>query len=175
MARGTRELHRALIGFAIALLACSKNDLGESCSSDDSCKAGYVCFRGTCNTAKAREQALNTQSGVGSAPIERPVVGGDRVRVRVTHGEPPIFAACAATERLVGGGCHGGDNCASESSCSYIRSYPGNFTADDTLGARWICNGASGRLQAYALCQETAPSTVTAPKDPPPVDAGLTD
>jgi hypothetical protein len=99
-------------------------------------------------------------------------VSGERVRVRVTNGDGVIFAACAATERLVGGGCKGGDNCASESSCSYIRSYPGGFSADDTLGARWYCSGAYGTMQAFALCQEA--TTVTAPLPPPdPVDAGV--
>lgn len=157
---------------AIVLVGCSKNDLGESCDVDDDCKAGYVCFRGTCTTSTKRAAELTAQSGVGSAPGERPTVSGDRVRVRVTNGEGMIFAACAATERLVGGGCAGGENCASESSCRYLRSYPGGFAADDTLGARWICTGAYGTMQAYALCQEA--SVMTPPiATPDPADAGV--
>ena len=53
-----------------------------------------------------------------------------------------------------------------------MRSYPGRFTDEDTLGARWYCNGADGTMKAYALCQETAPSTATAPIV---VDAGVSD
>ena len=152
----------------LALVACSKNQLGERCDYDGDCATGYVCFRGTCSTVKGRDEALNTQSGVGSnVAVERPVAGGDRVKVRVTHGEGSIFAACLPTERLVGGGCNGGANCESESACNYMRSYPGKFTDDDTLGARWICVGAAGTMQAYALCQATAPSTETAPSSAP--------
>jgi hypothetical protein len=138
---------------------CSKRELGEECIRDAQCVAGYVCFRGVCTTAGNKHAALTTQSGVGSAPSERPSVGGQRVRVRATNGEGLIFAKCEATERLVGGGCKGGDNCASESAC--------------TLGGRWICSGAEGTLQAFALCQEAprdAPSTVPTPTLP---DAGV--
>ena len=167
-----RAIGRAAIAGALLLLvtSCSKKKLGESCDSDDDeCVAGYTCFRGVCSTLKQRVDGLNEQSGVGSAPIERPVVGGERVRVRTTNGEGTIFAACAATERLIGGGCRGGADCGSESGCAYLRSFPDNFTGDDTVGARWICAGAAGTLYAYALCQETAPATVTA------VDAGVSD
>jgi len=154
-----------------ALVACSPKQLGEPCDRDGDCAAGFVCFRGTCQTSKSREATLNNQSGVGSnVALERPAAGGERVKVRVTHGEGQIFAACLPTERLIGGGCAGGDDCASESVCRYLRSYPGNFSDTDTLGARWICTGADGTLQAYALCQETAPSTATAPAPP---DAGV--
>lgn len=152
---------------ALLTTAC-KNGLGESCDTDNNCEAGYVCFRGTCQTTKTRETTLNDQSGVGNnVPIERPVAGGDRVKVRTTHGEGIIFAACLPTERLIGGGCHGGANCNADMDCGYIRSYPGNFTDDDTLGARWYCNGAEGVMHAFAMCQATAPSTATAP----PADA----
>ncbi len=158
---------RALL-FA-TLVACSKNQLGEACDYDGDCATGYVCFRAACSTVKGRDESLNAQSGVGSnVALERPAVGGDRVKVRVTHGEGTIFAACLPTERLVGGGCGGGANCESESACNYLRSYPGNFTDDDTLGARWICVGA-GTMKAFALCQATAPSSETAPSTP---DAG---
>ncbi|MBA2538064.1 MAG: hypothetical protein H0V17_00390 [Deltaproteobacteria bacterium] len=149
------------LALAIVLLcSCSKRDQGEPCDDDTDCKSGYVCFRGACSTTKTREATLNAQSGVGSAPGERPIVSGERVRVRVTNGEGVIFAACTATERLVGGGCHGGNNCASESGCSYLRSYPAGFSADDTLGARWMCNGAEGTMVAYALCQEATTAVV---------------
>lgn len=150
----------------IALVACSKNQRGEACDYDGDCATGYVCFRATCSTVKGRDEALNAQSGVGSnVALERPAAGGERVKVRVTSGEGTIFAACLPTERLVGGGCSGGTNCEGES-CNYLRSYPGKFTADDTLGARWICVG-TGTMQAYALCQATAPSTETAPPTTP--------
>ncbi len=155
-------LERALL--FVTLVACSKNQLGEACNDDGDCVTGYICFRGSCSTAKDRDRTLNAQSGVGSnVVLERPAAGGDRVKVRVTHGEGSIFAACLPTERLVGGGCKGGADCDSEHDCHYLRSYPGQFTDDDTLGARWICNGAAGTMQAYALCQGTAPSSETAP------------
>jgi hypothetical protein len=148
----------------VLLLASCKAKLGESCDSDDGCEAGYVCFRGKCQTSKTRETTLNDQSGVGNnVPLERPTAGGERVKVRVTNGEGEIFAACLPTERLIGGGCSGGSNCNADMDCGYIRSYPAKFSADDTLGARWTCVGAMGTLQAYALCQATTPSTATAP------------
>ena len=163
---------RVVLTALLVLAGCSKKNLGEPCDFDSDCAAGYVCFRGTCNTTQKRDDVLTAQSGVGSAPIERPSAGGERIKVRVTNGEGLIFAACAANERLVGGGCKGGHDCASESECKYIRSYPASFGPDDTLGARWNCTGAKGTMQAYALCQETTPSTSTAPA---PTDAGVPD
>jgi hypothetical protein len=153
-------------GLAIALLlvACSKSGLGEACEEDGDCQAGYLCFRSTCTTNKNREELLTKQSGVGSSFGERPAVGGDRVRVRVTQGEGTIFAACDANERLVGGGCAGGYDCEQEQRCRYLRSYPGAFGPDDTLGARWYCTGAAGPMSAYALCQQaTSEAKITAP------------
>lgn len=132
-----------------------------------------MCFRSTCQTPKSREVALNVQSGVGSnAPIERPAAGGDRVKVRVTHGEGTIFAACLPTERLVGGGCNGGEQCDAEQSCNWMRSYPGNFSDDDTVGARWVCSGARGVMYAFALCEATAEKPVVPAEPVVPADAG---
>jgi hypothetical protein len=153
-------VNRSLLVAVLVFAACSKKSAGESCTRDGHCEAGYICFRGACTTPKARDENLTHQSGV-AAPAEKPVVAGDRVRVRFTHGEGTIFAQCGATERLTGGGCKGGDNCRSEDACSYVRSYPGKFTEEDTLGGRWYCAGAAGTITAYALCQEARSATST--------------
>lgn len=153
----------------VALAACSKKGPGESCGNDADCQSGYLCFRGSCMTYQTRDHALNAQSGVGKAPVERPVVGGEPVRVRTTQGEGTIFAACEASERLIGGGCNGGQDCESESSCHFLRSFPANYRDNDTLGARWVCSGARGTMQAFALCQATPPKT--APGEPAPPSA----
>jgi hypothetical protein len=137
---------------ALLLLVACRHGEGGSCDDNSDCESGLACLHDVCISQKAATKKLEQMSGIGPAPSERPIVGGDRVRVRKTTGQGRIFAACDASERLIGGGCSGGGDCASESSCTYMRSWPGQYTADDTLGARWWCE-AQGPIEAYALCQ----------------------
>jgi len=133
--------------------------LGGSCEKDYNCAGDTVCREGVCALPAARKQELLDQSGVGPAPAEQPAIGGDQVRVRTTQGDDLIFAACGAGERLISGGCNGGSD---GDDSDHIRSWPGDFAANDTIGARWYCSG-EGRLTAYALCQDAiaAPAAPT--------------
>lgn len=141
-------------GLAVVVLlaaGCAQKDLGEHCESHGECQRG-VCRDGRCSPPVAQERSLTAQSGV-VAPAEQPAVGGPPVRVRRTSGQGWIFAACAATERLLGGGCDGLDIC---DTCSDVGSWPSHFSNVDTIGARWNCRG-SGQFEAYALCQAAPP------------------
>lgn len=86
------------------------------------------------------------------APVTPQAARGGALRVSTTKGDSPIFAACRPDERLVGGGCR-----ATTSSIAIGASYPSEHSENDTLGARWNCEGRSDYvkkpLEAYALCR----------------------
>ncbi|MEZ4369038.1 MAG: hypothetical protein R2939_22565 [Kofleriaceae bacterium] len=144
----------------VALGGCDdcKVGYGESCDDDGDCRHG-VCVAGRCGLSPGRERELVAASGV-EVPAESPAsapLPGLPVRVRETYGEHRLFAACGPRERLVGGGCAGGEGC---ETCPPTSSWPSGQQADDTVGARWNCQGR-GSLRAYALCQAIAPSGPT--------------
>jgi hypothetical protein len=153
---------------------------GQYCAVDGDCPEGRACRRNSCRTVEEasqfderwnqrelqaqmdKERALLDQSRVApSKQAERPPIpsaknastnGAGKVRVSVTSGKAPIFAACRLDERLIGGGCRAMDLYATIS-----QSYPSHFDPDDTHGGRWNCDALSSYtekpLEAYALCQ----------------------
>jgi hypothetical protein len=126
---------------------------GAACEESSACAPELTCQRGTCVTREVIEADLLEQAGVNEPTVlETAPAAGPRVRIRTARGETVIFAACATTERLVGGGCSGGGNCVGQG-CSYMRSYPQAANPDDTVGARWYCSGFRDVATAHALCQ----------------------
>jgi hypothetical protein len=119
----------------------------------------------------AREAALLRASGVEPAPPVAETApplesaGPGAIRVSQTQGRGPLFAACRADERLVGGGCWAPSETYKETAIR--QSYPSHFGAVDTVGARWNCGGvatsdyAETDLVAYALCARLAADAPT--------------
>lgn len=187
-----------LAALLVASAGCDQKGGRESdvCSESVPCQKGLVCYGLRCMTPgqvltakrqlaaeqviaaaveRKRQRKLLEASGVDPASTaERPapeVAPGEpakagSIRVSHTEGKSPIFAACRADERLLGGGCQPGST-----SVVVQASYPSDFDARDTLGARWNCVGGSDfspmELQAYALCQRTV--------DAPPIAASGAD
>jgi len=136
-----------------------------ACRESHECMGDAVCHGGVCMSPPRLEQALIEDSGVIPSTAELPAGGGRPIRVRTTRGEHTIFAACGATERLVGGGCQDLDDTVERDP---INGWPGGYSPTDTLGARWYC-AANYSVMAYALCQDaTASSTAPAPAPPAP-------
>ena len=167
-----------------------KGGHGDLCDPSRPCRSGLVCHGVVCKTpqevatferelaadtakAEAAERKKQLQlleaSGVDPSPTaERPapeVAPGEpakagSIRVSHTEGNSPIFAACRADERLLGGGCHPGST-----SVAVQSSYPSEFDVRDTVGARWNCVGHSDfspmEMEAYALCQRLTDAPVT--------------
>lgn len=135
-----------------------------ACDTESDCLADHACIDDTCLNAEdqrrrtarleeeqrkeaaAAEARMLEESGVKPVRTAEKVVhppgAGQRVRTATAKGSGRVFAACRADERLIGGGCS--DDAA---------SFPSEFSADDTVGARWNCNGASD-VTAYALCMK---------------------
>ena len=142
---------------ATVLLACENRPraaMGHPCVTDSDCETALACRQGLCVLRQDIVETLLEQSGAIDVTAERPVVGGSKVRVRQTTADNYAFASCRSSERLLGGGCSGGDDMEAS---RHLRSWPGDFTADDTLGARWYCLG-TGAINAFALCQQTETS-----------------
>lgn len=130
---------------------------GDVCIADYNCVVGLRCVGGKCESPQAAEESMRQQSGlpprseVGApAPVTAPVARG-AVKMRKATGTTPVFAACADDERLVGGGCSGGDLCFKD--CPALRTYPSSADDNDTLGGKWNCEGPRGSVTAHALCQ----------------------
>lgn len=137
-----------------ASVACKdRHGLGHECVDSGDCESGLVCRRLRCALADEATRQLLSQSGAIDDTAERPVVGGQPVKVRTASADDHAFAACRPDERLLGGGCSGGHE---GEDTRHLRSWPDGFTEDDTLGARWYCLG-TGRVNAFALCQQPAP------------------
>ena len=175
----------AVLGVGL-LAGCSKKERGQKCYNDDECKEGLTCTMLKCWTPEdvaewhrqlaeeqegakraemRRNQNMLKQSGVEvAAQVERPAAPADATAVgpgaggpgavRVAHTKSQgklVFAACRPEERLVGGGC-----LTSSDDTVLWGSYPSDFGAADTLGARWNCQGKSKyvdyELEAFALC-----------------------
>lgn len=137
---------------------------GDACDGDGDCTSGLTCVDTKCFTdeqvrareaqlaedarkaAAAEEARMLGESGVKADPkvVERvtpPPGRGQRVRTVTVTGRGMAFAACRADERLVGGGCKPDS-----------AGYPSGFSADDTVGARWNCEGYE--VTTYALCMK---------------------
>ncbi len=145
-----------------------------ACDSVEDCLANHACMDNTCLDAEgqrqrtarlaeenrkhaarlaeenrkyaaAEEARMLEQSGVKpvrtAEKLVHPPGAGQRVRTATAQGNNRVFAACRVDERLVGGGCDRAD----------VASFPSEFSASDTVGARWNCNGAND-VTAYALC-----------------------
>ncbi len=166
-------LHECQTGMICLDRACAPHRVaGESCDDKQLifCGVGLLCGdTGVCITAqeaeekrKAQEEAAKramlVQSGLDHDEIEaaeRPVAenepavgGGLAVRVSRTDSIGSGFAACRVDERLIGGSC--------ESKGTLTTSVPRDFSATDTVGARWTCatNTKETPLVSYALCQQ---------------------
>lgn len=143
--------------------------LGQSCKGSARCEKPLTCLNDTCASPaevaryeakleadKKREEAAREQRMLEQSGVETPVVAelapttasppgaGTRVRTVTVASTGTAFAACKATERLIGGGCK---------TKSLKSSYPSGQSAEDTIGARWNCEGNdNNEVMAYALC-----------------------
>ncbi|MBP9205960.1 MAG: hypothetical protein KBG28_18435 [Kofleriaceae bacterium] len=143
-----------------------RRGLGHPCGDSGDCEAPLACRRGRCAVGEQAARDMLTQAGAVDDTAERPMLAGPKVKVRWATAENYVFAACQPRERLLGGGCSGGQD--GEDS-HHLRSWPDGFSDDDTVGARWYCMG-SGAVNAYALCQQALepPAAVDAAVAPTP-------
>ncbi|MFC1611255.1 hypothetical protein ACFL6C_09860 [Myxococcota bacterium] len=139
----------------LALAGCVAND--DSCDDDLDCGRDYLCANNRCITAN-KELARRAQGpdrwGASEALPEtvKAVVAATRgVVVRKAKGKHRAYVGCAADEQLVGGGCQDLTGGGRESDPNQS-SFPTDYAPQHTLGARWQCDGYSGKVRAYALC-----------------------
>lgn len=136
-----------IISIGLAIGCQHRVEPGARCDHDRQCIMGH-CIEGRCVEKEDAEDTL----------LEPSTASSDHAAIRLheERGAPPVSATCAADERLLGGGCSGGEPCTG-TGCAPLQSYPASPDRADTLGGSWHCTGGRGELTAHALCQSTSP------------------
>lgn len=143
---------RWLAALAVLVGGCAPRGEGEPCDDDGDCIGQLVCASGRCAVDAKLHQRMARQSGVEVAS-ESPAAESKRgaVKVRSASGNEYAYAVCNSDERLIGGWCEpsgsGGD------SATFTESAARDYSATDTVGAKWTCQLRRHQVRAHALCQ----------------------
>lgn len=152
-------LGRLSLAVAAVGLGCnfsSPAGLGKACEVDKDCRGALMCIDAICAVAPSVHQDMAKKSGVelkGETSPAPATVGS--VKVRSASGFEVAFAICSQNERLTNGWCEPTVFYKNESYRHVVETIDGH-TANDTIGARWVCNLRGSEVTAKALCQVIA-------------------